>query len=111
MVAKYVTSIKCSVVSLRPESTIPSSPMLTTNQKGAVAEAAVAKEAIQLGVGVYRPYGDERCDFIFDLRPRLVRVQCKWASCDGTVIYARLYSSRRARAGLIRRRYEEGEVD
>jgi len=44
--------------------------VLTTNQKGAIAEAAVAKEAIKLGIGVYAPYGDERCDFIFDLRPR-----------------------------------------
>jgi hypothetical protein len=44
--------------------------VLTTNQKGAIAEAAVAKEAIKLGIGVYAPYGDERCDFIFELRPR-----------------------------------------
>jgi len=85
--------------------------MLTTNQKGAVAEAAVAKEAIARGIGVYKPFGDERSDFIFDLRPALVRVQCKWASCDGDVIYARLYSTRRARAGLVRSLYTLGEVD
>jgi hypothetical protein len=60
--------------------------VLTTNQKGAIAEAAVAKEAIQLGIGVYSPYGDERCDFIFDLRPRLVRVQVKWASRNADTI-------------------------
>ena len=57
--------------------------VLTTSQKGAIAEAAVAKAAIELGIGVYRPYGDERADFIFDLRPQLVRVQCKWAGVRG----------------------------
>ena len=50
--------------------------VLTTNQKGAVAEAAIAKEAIELGVGVFKPLADERYDFSFDLRPRLARVQC-----------------------------------
>lgn len=85
--------------------------MLTTNQKGAIAEAAVAKSAIELEIGVYAPYGGERCDLIFDLRPRLVRVQCKWASREGDVIVARLYSARRARAGLVRRLYSRDEVD
>jgi PD-(D/E)XK endonuclease len=52
---------------------------LSTNQKGAIAEASIAREAIKLGIGVLRPDADERFDFIFDLRPRLVRVQCKSA--------------------------------
>src|SRR5205823_9028406 len=85
--------------------------MLTTNQKGAIAEAAIAKEAIELGLGVYRPYADERCDLIFDLRPRLVRVQCKWAPREGDVLVLRLYSARRARHGLIRRGYSCEEID
>jgi hypothetical protein len=29
--------------------------MLTTDQKGAVAEIAIALKAIRLGIGVYRP--------------------------------------------------------
>jgi hypothetical protein len=29
--------------------------MLTTNQKGAIAETAIAHEAVKLGIGVYRP--------------------------------------------------------
>ena len=66
---------------------------------------------MELGIGVYSPHGDERCDFIFDLRPRLVRIQVKWANTNGVVIYARLYSARRARAGLIRKPYEDHEVD
>ena len=28
---------------------------------------------------VSRPLGDERYDLIFDLRPELLRIQCKWA--------------------------------
>jgi hypothetical protein len=39
--------------------------VLTSDQKGAVAEAAVAHAAIELGIGVSRPFGDERYDLIF----------------------------------------------
>ena len=85
--------------------------MLTTNQKGAVAETAIAHEAIKLGIGVYKPYADERYDLIFDLRPQLARVQCKWASRDGDVIVARLYSNRRGPTGMIRRAYSPEDVD
>jgi PD-(D/E)XK endonuclease len=85
--------------------------VLTTNQKGAVAEAAIAYEAIKLGVGVYKPIADERCDFIFDLHPRLVRVQCKWASRYDDVIILRLYSARRTATGLRRTVYSPHEID
>jgi hypothetical protein len=85
--------------------------VLTTNQKGAVAEAAITLEAIKLGIGVYRPLGDERCDLIFDLRPRLVRVQCKWASRRGDVIVVQLYSARRTADGLKRMYYSPTEID
>jgi hypothetical protein len=85
--------------------------MLTTNQKGAVAEAAVALEAVRLGIGVYRPLGDERYDLILDVRPRLIRVQCKWACRHDDVIVVRLYSARRAREGLRRTFYSRDEID
>jgi hypothetical protein len=85
--------------------------MLTTNQKGFVAEAAVALEAARLGIGVYRPLSDERYDLIFDVRPKLLRVQCKWASRYDDVIVARLYSARRARDGLRRTFYSREEID
>jgi hypothetical protein len=49
--------------------------VLTTDQKGALAEQAIAFEALTHGVGVSRPLGDERYDLIFDLRPRLLRIQ------------------------------------
>lgn len=85
--------------------------MLTTNQKGAIAETAIAHEAIKLGLGVYRPYGDERCDLIFDLRPRLIRVQCKWAPREGDVVVLRLYSARRTATGIRRCLYAPDELD
>jgi len=85
--------------------------MLTTNQKGAVAEAAVALEATRLGIGVYRPLSDERYDLIFDVRPKLLRVQCKWATRYDDVIIVRLYSARRARDGLRKTFYSRDEID
>ncbi|HVH52415.1 MAG TPA: group I intron-associated PD-(D/E)XK endonuclease [Gaiellaceae bacterium] len=85
--------------------------MLTTNQKGAIAEAAIAAEAIGLGIGVYKPVADERSDFIFDLHPRLIRVQCKWAVRQGDVVVIRTRRCRRARAGLVHRSYTAEEID
>ena len=86
--------------------------MLTTDQKGSIAEAEVTCAAIRLGIGVYRPLTDgERYDLILDLRNDLVRVQCKWAPLHGNVIVLRCYSSRRNRDGLLRRVYGADEVD
>ena len=68
--------------------------------------------AIKLGVEVYRPMiEDGRYDLIFGFPRQLVRVQCKWAPLRGNVIVVRCYSSRRGREGLLKRRYEPGEVD
>jgi hypothetical protein len=53
--------------------------VLTTDQKGAIAEAAIVHAALELGVTVSKPLVDGRYDLIFDLYARLVRVQCKWA--------------------------------
>jgi hypothetical protein len=86
--------------------------MLTTDQKGAIAELAIAKAATELGIDVYRPFADGgRYDVIFDLLDRLVRVQCKWAPRHGEVIIVRCYSTRRSREGLLLRTYADGEVD
>lgn len=85
--------------------------MLTTNQKGTLAEAKIAARALELGFGVSRPLDDERYDLILDLRPALMRVQCKWVCRAGEVIVARLYTSRRGPDGLINRRYSAGEFD
>ena len=40
--------------------------MLTSGQKGAIAEAAIVAAAIEAGIGVARPFVDERYDLIFD---------------------------------------------
>jgi PD-(D/E)XK endonuclease len=74
--------------------------VLTTDQKGAVAEAATALAAIRAGVGVFKPMNDrQRYDLIFDLQPRLVRAQCKAAGLYGDVVIVRCLSARRTAAG------------
>ena len=85
--------------------------MLSTDQKGAIAEAAITLAAVKLGIGVSRPLGDERYDLIFDIGDRLIRVQCKWASVYRNVIVLRCYSARRTAHGLIRTVYRSDEVD
>ena len=86
--------------------------MLTTDQKGTIAELAIAREAAELGVGVFKPLTDgERYDLIFDFRPQLMRVQCKWASRLGNVLIVRCRRCRRTRDGLLHRRYTADEID
>lgn len=86
--------------------------MLTTDQKGAAAELAIAHSAAALGVGVFKPLTDgERYDLIFNLHPRLVRVQCKWARAVGDVLIIRCRSCRRTRGGMLHRRYTPAEID
>jgi len=106
-----VTGDKRLPVLGRPALPIPLLSVLTTNQKGTVAELAIARAAIELGIGVYGPYGDERCDLIFDLRPGLIKVQCKWAGLHGENIIVPLFSARRAAEGLRRMKYSATEID
>jgi hypothetical protein len=85
---------------------------MTPDQKGSIAEIAVMNAAVKLGIGVLKPMTDgERYDLVFDLRPRLVRVQCKWAVRFGDVVTIRCRSSRRGRDGYVRRSYSSGEID
>jgi hypothetical protein len=86
--------------------------VLTTDQKGAIAEAAIALEAIKLGVEVYRPVAEGgRFDMIFVIHDRMLRVQCKWAPLFENTVIVRCYSNRRAREGLRRRLYTTDEID
>src|SRR3982750_1493330 len=85
--------------------------MLTTDQKGVIAEEAIVLGAPRLGVGVFQPLGDERYDLILDLRPKLLRIQCKWAVRRGDVVLIRTRRCRRGPEGLIHRAYEVGEID
>ena len=67
--------------------------MLTTDQKGAIAETAIAHAAAKLGIEVYRPIAEGgRFDMIFPLGEELVRVQCKWAPRIEDGILVRSYS-------------------
>jgi hypothetical protein len=85
---------------------------LTTDQKGAIAETAVAHAAAKLGIDVYRPIAEGgRFDLIFNLGSRLLRVQCKWAVRRKGVLNVRCYLCRRSADGLLYRRYTAREVD
>ena len=87
--------------------------MLTTNQKGAIAEAAITLEAVRLGIVVYRPAVEgARADMIFEVGSRLLRVQCKWARLLGHAVEVRARTCRRGPAGTyVRGTYSADEVD
>jgi hypothetical protein len=86
--------------------------VLTSDQKGSIAETAIVAAAAKLGIGVFKPLTDgERYDLIFDLRPHLMRVQCKWACMRGEVVIVRCVSARRAADGVRRRTYTAEEID
>ena len=85
--------------------------MLTTNQVGAIAETEIVSAALKLGVGVFSAVHDERYDLIFDLRPTLMRVQCKTATVADEVVVIRCYSCRRNADGLLKRLYTSDEID
>jgi hypothetical protein len=85
---------------------------MTTNQKGAIAETAVAHAATKLGIDVYRPVVEGgRYDLIFGIGTELLRIQCKWGARHGDVIIVRCKSCRRTRDGLLHRRYTADEID
>ena len=86
--------------------------MLTTDQKGNIAELHIAAAAAALGIDVYRPVGEgSRADLLFGMGDLLLRIQCKWAPRQGDVIVVRCYSCRRNREGLVQRKYQPGEID
>jgi hypothetical protein len=85
---------------------------LTPSQKGAVAEARVTAAAIELGLTVLRPLCEgRRYDLVIDLGGSLLRVQCKWASRQGSVLCVRCITSRHTPRGYRRTTYSAGEVD
>jgi hypothetical protein len=86
--------------------------MLSTNQKGAIAETAIMHHAVRLGIEVYRPVVEGgRYDLIFGLDSGLLRIQCKWAARKGDVVVVNCISCRRGREGFVRRRYTADEID
>jgi prevent-host-death family protein len=87
--------------------------MHDTSHKGNVAEAAIAAEAIKLGVPVLRPLVEHtRYDLIFEIAGRLLRVQCKWAPLRGDVVAVNLVSTwYTSRGEQVRWRYTSSEID
>jgi len=88
--------------------------VLTSNEKGNIAEAAIALEAIKLGIDVLKPVAEhERYDLVFDVGDRLLRVQCKWGAYDRElgVICVRVGGSRHTPRGYVVTSYSPDEVD
>ena len=86
---------------------------LTSNQKGAIAEAEICAAAVRLGIPTFRPVAEHgRCDLVLDYRGRLMRLQCKWGSLEDGVIRVRLRTSRHTpRNGYVRTTYSANEID
>jgi hypothetical protein len=84
------------------------------NQKGNVAEAAIAAAAVKLGIEVLRPQFEHgRYDLVFEIGSRFLRVQCKWARLErgGSVVYVQLAGSRHTPTGYVRTTYSADEID
>jgi prevent-host-death family protein len=88
--------------------------VLSTNQKGGIAETAITAAATKLDIPVLRPVVEHaRYDLAFEIGDRLYRVQCKWGGLheDGAVIRVNLTSSWCTPTGYERRYYTEEEID
>ena len=86
--------------------------MLSSNDKGNIAEAAIAFHAIKLGIEVLKPTAEHgRYDLAFDLGERILRVQCKWARLMGAVVCVNLAGFRWTSASYVRTTYTAEEID
>jgi prevent-host-death family protein len=86
--------------------------VLTSNDKGNIAEMAIALEAMKLGIDVLKPVAEHcRYDLAFDLGDQILRVQVKTAKRRGDVLVINLVSSWHSPGGYVRSKYEVGEVD
>jgi prevent-host-death family protein len=88
--------------------------VLSTNQKGGIAETAITAAAYALDIPVLRPVVEHaRYDLAFEIGDRIFRVQCKWGSLDkdGAVIKVSLQSNYLTPAGYVRNSYTPDEID
>jgi prevent-host-death family protein len=88
--------------------------VLSTNQKGAIAEAEIAAAAAKLGIPVLRPAQEHgRYDMAFEIGGQLLRVQCKWGAFhrQAGVVKVNLSSSWCTPHGYVRSSYLAGEID
>ena len=85
---------------------------VNTNEKGAIAEMAIALEAVRHGIGVLKPLSErQRYDLGLEVGGRLMRAQCKWGRLENEVIKMRLGTSRYTPRGYVRTRYTIDDVD
>jgi hypothetical protein len=88
------------------------SRVLTTNEKGAIAETAIIHHAAKLGIDVYRPVVEgSRCDMVFGVGRSVLRIQCKWAAWHGDVLRVSLRTSRHTPRGYVYTTYGVEELD
>lgn len=85
--------------------------MMTSNQKGKLAESKALSRAVELGYVVSIPYIDCRYDMILDDGKDLIKVQVKYAdgksSCSqGSVIVNLTYETRQRRKVYTYSKYE-----
>ena len=81
------------------------SPDVTPTQKGSIAEAVIAAEAVKAGVTFCAPLPRVgRYDLVFEINERFVRVQCKSGKRCGDVI---IVPTRTSRAYAARLRADE----
>jgi hypothetical protein len=86
--------------------------VLTPTQKGSIAEAVIAAEAVKAGVNVLRPLTEGgRYDLLFEIGERFLRVQCKTGKRRGDVIVVPTRTCRHTPRGYVRTRYDANEVD
>jgi prevent-host-death family protein len=88
--------------------------VLSTNRKGAIAEAKITTAAIELGIPVLKPVAEHgRYDLAFEIGGQIYRVQCKWGNLDpeAGVIKINLASSGCTPNGYERRSYSANEID
>jgi hypothetical protein len=85
---------------------------LTPSQKGAAAEAAITAMVIELGFTVLRPLCEgQRYDLVIDLKPELLRVQCKLARLIDGILLVNLKTNRCTPAGYVSASYTVDEID
>jgi prevent-host-death family protein len=88
--------------------------VLSTNQKGGIAETAITAAAYALDIPVLRPVVEHaRYDLAFEIGDQILRVQCKWGSLrdEGAVLRVNLTTSWCTPTGYERRYYSEDEID
>jgi hypothetical protein len=81
-------------------------------QKGSIAEAVIAAEAVKLGVNVLRPFAEGgRYDLVFEINDRFLRVQCKSGTRRGDVIAVGTGTCRLTPRGYVRTTYDASQID